>query len=390
MEKLTCYVIYASERIERLSHFLQCASDSHVVPISAVTKEQVSLLGHSSALFNLKRAEELLERTPNDKEIAHTLSHIQCWKAIAENEQLQNNDFALIAEGEIQPVENFIQHAINYANKYSSYGIIKLQRDGKTPACERLYQASDEPDALIYGIHSVNSILANSPERLIEVFVLKGREDKRLQPLLNELYALGIAVQFVNRQTLDKKSNGEVHQGVIARVQEAKELNEHDLDELLTRKQNPLLLVLDGVTDPHNLGACLRTADAAGVSAVIVPKDKSAQLTSIARKVACGAAETVPLIRVTNLARTLRDLQQNHNIWVVGTAGEATETIYQTKLTGSLALVMGAEGEGMRRLTREHCDQLISIPMAGSVSSLNVSVATGVCLFEIVRQRLAA
>ena len=242
----------------------------------------------------------------------------------------------------------------------------------------------------IYGIHAVNSILANSPERLIEVFVLKGREDKRLQPLLNELYALGIAVQFVNRQTLDKKSNGEVHQGVIARVQEAKELNEHDLDELLTRKQNPLLLVLDGVTDPHNLGACLRTADAAGVNAVIVPKDKSAQLTSIARKVACGAAETVPLIRVTNLARTLRDLQQNHNIWVVGTAGEATETIYQTKLTGSLALVMGAEGEGMRRLTREHCDQLISIPMAGSVSSLNVSVATGVCLFEIVRQRLAA
>ena len=242
----------------------------------------------------------------------------------------------------------------------------------------------------IYGIHAVNSILANSPERLIEVFVLKGREDKRLHPLLNELYALGIAVQFVNRQTLDKKSNGEVHQGVIARVQEAKELNEHDLDELITRKQNPLLLVLDGVTDPHNLGACLRTADAAGVSAVIVPKDKSAQLTSIARKVACGAAETVPLIRVTNLARTLRDLQKNHNIWVVGTAGEATETIYQSKLTGSLALVMGAEGEGMRRLTREHCDQLISIPMAGSVSSLNVSVATGVCLFEIVRQRLAA
>ena len=133
----------------------------------------------------------------------------------------------------------------------------------------------------VYKRQAVNSILANSPERLIEVFVLKGREDKRLHPLLNELYALGIAVQFVNRQTLDKKSNGEVHQGVIARVQEAKELNEHDLDELLTRKQNPLLLVLDGVTDPHNLGACLRTADAAGVSAVIVPKDKSAQLLSL-------------------------------------------------------------------------------------------------------------
>lgn len=240
----------------------------------------------------------------------------------------------------------------------------------------------------IYGIHAVKSFLDRTPERIIEVFVLKGREDKRLQPLLNELHNLGVSVQFLNRQTLDNKANGEVHQGVIARVQPAKELNENDLDVILANKQNPFLLVLDGVTDPHNLGACLRTADAAGVDAVIVPKDKSAQLTSIARKVACGAAEVVPLIRVTNLACTLRDIQQNHNIWVVGTAGEATETIYQTKLTGALALVMGAEGDGMRRLTRECCDQLISIPMAGSVSSLNVSVATGVCLFEIVRQRL--
>ena len=143
------------------------------------------------------------------------------------------------------------------------------------------------------------------------------------------------------------------------------------------------------MTDPHNLGACLRTADAAGVDAVIVPKDKSAQLTSTARKVACGAAETVPLIRVTNLARTMRELQENHNVWIVGTAGEADASIYEAKLTGAIALVMGAEGDGMRRLTREHCDQLISIPMAGSVSSLNVSVATGVCLFEIVRQKLA-
>ena len=239
----------------------------------------------------------------------------------------------------------------------------------------------------IYGIHAVQAVLANAPERLIEVYVLKGREDKRLQPLLNELYSVGVSVQFLNRQTLDKKADGEVHQGIIARVQPAKELNENDLDQILQHQQNPLLLVLDGITDPHNLGACLRTADAAGVCAVIMPKDKSAQLTSIARKVACGAAENVPLIRVTNLARTLRLLQQEYNVWVVGTAGEATESLYQTKLSGALALVMGAEGEGMRRLTREHCDQLISIPMAGSVSSLNVSVATGVCLFEIVRQR---
>lgn len=241
----------------------------------------------------------------------------------------------------------------------------------------------------IYGIHAVKAFLDNVPERLIEVLVLKGREDKRLMPLLNELQRLGVAIQQVNRQTLDNKSQGEVHQGIIARVVPQKELNEHDLEAILSQKKNPLLLILDGVTDPHNLGACLRTADAAGVDAVIVPKDKSAQLTPTARKVACGAAEVMPLIRVTNLARTMRDLQERHNVWIVGTAGEAESGIYEAKLTGSIALVMGAEGDGMRRLTREHCDQLISIPMAGSVSSLNVSVATGVCLFEIVRQKLA-
>ena len=240
----------------------------------------------------------------------------------------------------------------------------------------------------IYGIHAVKAFVTNYPERLIEVLALKGRDDQRLQPLINEIQRLGISVQFLNRQTLDKKAEGEVHQGIIARIHPLKELNENDLDHILQQQSSPLLLVLDGITDPHNLGACLRTADAAGVSAVVVPKDKSAQLNSTARKVACGAAENVPLIRVTNLSRTLRELQQQHNIWVIGTAGEATETLYQTKLTGPLALVMGAEGEGMRRLTREHCDQLISIPMAGTVSSLNVSVATGVCLFEIVRQRL--
>lgn len=238
----------------------------------------------------------------------------------------------------------------------------------------------------IYGIHAVDSFLKNAPERLIEIYVLKGREDKRLQPLLKQLKDYGIATQWLNRSTLDKKAQGEVHQGIIARVVPTKDLNEQDLAQLLEKKSQPFLLVLDGVTDPHNLGACLRTADAAGVDAVIVPKDKSAQLTSIARKVACGAAETVPLIRVTNLARTLRELKEN-NIWIIGTAGEATEDLYQAKLTGSIALVMGAEGDGMRRLTREHCDQLISIPMVGSVSSLNVSVATGVCLFEIVRQK---
>jgi 23S rRNA (guanosine2251-2'-O)-methyltransferase len=177
-----------------------------------------------------------------------------------------------------------------------------------------------------------------------------------------------------------------VHQGIVARVKPGRQYQESDLPDLLESLDSPFLLILDGITDPHNLGACLRSADAAGVHAVIVPRDRSAQLNATAKKVASGAAEHVPLITVTNLARTMRVLQ-DANVWIVGTAGEADHNLYQSKMTGPMALVMGAEGEGMRRLTREHCDELISIPMSGSVSSLNVSVATGVCLFEAVRQR---
>jgi 23S rRNA (guanosine2251-2'-O)-methyltransferase len=238
----------------------------------------------------------------------------------------------------------------------------------------------------IYGIHAINAVLEKSPERFIEAFVLKGRQDDRLVPVINELQRLGISIQQMGRKALDDKAKGANHQGVIARVKPAKVLNEHDLDVILAQHEQPLLLVLDGVTDPHNLGACLRNADAAGVVAVIVPKDKSAPMTATVSKVACGAAETVPLVRVTNLARTMRALQEQ-GVWFVGTAGEATHDIYQSKLTGPLAIVMGAEGDGMRRLTRETCDDLIKIPMSGSVSSLNVSVATGICLFEAVRQR---
>ncbi|NRF31404.1 23S rRNA (guanosine(2251)-2'-O)-methyltransferase RlmB [Vibrio coralliilyticus] len=240
----------------------------------------------------------------------------------------------------------------------------------------------------IYGIHAVKAVLAKEPERFVEAFVLKGRQDDRLMPILNELQMCGVSIQQMTRKTLDDKARGANHQGIMARVKPAKQLNENDLDDILAQHSAPLLLVLDGVTDPHNLGACLRNADAAGVAAVIVPKDKSANITATVSKVACGAAETVPLVRVTNLARTMRALQEQ-GIWFVGTAGEATHDIYQAKLTGSLAIVMGAEGDGMRRLTRETCDDLIKIPMAGSVSSLNVSVASGVCLFEAVRQRLA-
>ncbi|EGR0664898.1 23S rRNA (guanosine(2251)-2'-O)-methyltransferase RlmB [Vibrio cholerae] len=241
---------------------------------------------------------------------------------------------------------------------------------------------------LIYGIHAVNAVLQRDPARFVEAYVLKGRQDDRLLPVLNELMRLGVSIQEMSRKALDDKAEGANHQGLIARVKPARQLNENDLDDILAQHEQPLLLVLDGVTDPHNLGACLRNADAAGVAAVIVPKDKSAPLTATVSKVACGAAETVPLVRVTNLARTMRALQEK-GVWFVGTAGEATHDIYQSKLTGPLALVMGAEGDGMRRLTRETCDDLIKIPMAGSVSSLNVSVACGVCLFEAVRQRMA-
>ncbi|OAN19329.1 23S rRNA (guanosine(2251)-2'-O)-methyltransferase RlmB [Photobacterium jeanii] len=241
---------------------------------------------------------------------------------------------------------------------------------------------------MIFGIHAVKAVLATDPARFIEVFVLKGREDDRLQPVLDELTMLGITMQQAGRKALDDKAKGASHQGIIARVRPGKQYNENDLDAILAGQENPLLLILDGVTDPHNLGACLRNADAAGVAAVIVPKDRSAQLNGTASKVACGAAEVMPLVRVTNLARTMRQLQDK-GVWIVGTAGEATHDVYQSKLTGPLAIVMGAEGDGMRRLTRETCDDLIKIPMAGTVSSLNVSVATGICLFEAVRQRQA-
>ncbi|MEQ4909414.1 23S rRNA (guanosine(2251)-2'-O)-methyltransferase RlmB [Proteus vulgaris] len=243
-------------------------------------------------------------------------------------------------------------------------------------------------EEIIYGIHAVKALLERDPARFKEVYVLKGREDRRLTLVIHELEAQGVLVQVANRQWLDSQTEGAVHQGIIAKVKPGRQYQEQDLPDLLATVGTPFLLVLDGVTDPHNLGACLRSADAAGVHAVIVPKDRSAQLNATAKKVACGAAESVPLIKVTNLARTLRFLQEE-NIWIVGTAGEADHTLYQSKLTGPMALVMGAEGEGMRRLTREHCDELISIPMAGTVSSLNVSVATGVCLFEAMRQRIS-
>ena len=238
---------------------------------------------------------------------------------------------------------------------------------------------------VLAGFHAVIARLRQAPESVREIYVESNRRDKRMLGLIEQATQLGRPVHPVNADRLSGLSGGSRHQGVVA-IADTRSLA-HDLDEVLDGIEGPaLLLVLDGITDPHNLGACLRTADAAGVHAVIAPRDRAAGLSTVAQRVACGAAESVPYIMVTNLARTMRMLQEE-NIWIVGTAGEADHTLYQSKMTGRLALVMGAEGEGMRRLTREHCDELISIPMAGSVSSLNVSVATGICLFEAVRQR---
>ena len=238
----------------------------------------------------------------------------------------------------------------------------------------------------VFGLHAVNSVLKQDPSRIKVLFVQEGRTDDRLNNLLELASVSGITVQRSARKRMDMMVEG-VHQGVIAECKAIRMANESDLQRILSElPENALFLILDGVTDPHNLGACLRTAEAAGVLAVIAPKDKSAPLNSTVSKVACGAAEIVPYVQVTNLSRTMQQLQQA-GIWITGTAGEAEQTLFQANLKGPSALVMGAEGKGMRRLTREHCDQLVKIPMLGSLTSLNVSVATGVCLFEMVRQR---
>ncbi|BCD85043.1 23S rRNA (guanosine-2'-O-)-methyltransferase RlmB [Pseudomonas solani] len=241
----------------------------------------------------------------------------------------------------------------------------------------------------VYGVHAVEALLRHHPKRVKQLWLAESRHDPRVQALVELAGQFRVPVGQKDRRELDEWAEG-VHQGVVAEVSPSQVWGENMLDELLEGAEGPpLLLVLDGVTDPHNLGACLRTADAAGALAVIVPKDKSATLNATVRKVACGAAEVIPLVAVTNLARTLEKLQKK-GLWTVGTAGEAEQELYQQDLTGPTVLIMGAEGKGMRRLTREHCDYLVKLPMSGSVSSLNVSVATGVCLFEAVRQRGSA
>jgi 23S rRNA (guanosine2251-2'-O)-methyltransferase len=245
-------------------------------------------------------------------------------------------------------------------------------------------------DDIVYGLHAVQALVDGSPQRIQTLWLLKGRNDQRLQSIRSVAEKSRITVRTVAREKLDAMVEGN-HQGVIASVVNVTEVYDEDylksrLPKIKEEGAIPFILVLDGVTDPHNLGACLRSAEAAGVQFVIVPKDNSASLTPTVVKVACGAAEVLPLVRVTNLSRTLEWLQ-SQGVWLVGAAGEAEQDHYQMNLTGPLAIVMGAEGKGLRRLTRERCDSLIRIPMMGEVSSLNVSVASGICLFEALRQR---
>lgn len=242
--------------------------------------------------------------------------------------------------------------------------------------------------SLVFGLHAVHALLSSHSKRIVRLLILKERHDQKMQTLLQLAKEQSIPVEMTPRHELDRLAKHGNHQGVIAFCKQTNTYSESDLDAILNSVSGPiLLLVLDGIQDPHNLGACLRSADAAGVHAVIAPKDKSVGITPAVLKVASGAAEVIPFIQVTNLARTLRSLQER-NIWVYGAEAEADNSLYAVDLKGSVAIVLGAEGSGLRRLTREHCDLLLNIPMQGSVSSLNVSVSAGIFLFEVVRQRL--
>jgi 23S rRNA (guanosine2251-2'-O)-methyltransferase len=237
---------------------------------------------------------------------------------------------------------------------------------------------------VVFGFHAVLARLRADPKSVVEIFLDETRNDARGKDLVAIAERAGVRVMRVPTKRLDGFYGGGRHQGVVARV-EVRNVAD-DLNQILEQVKNPLLLVLDGVTDPHNLGACLRVANAAGAHAVIAPRDRAAGITPVVSKVASGAAEATPYLMVTNLARTLAEIKQR-NVWVVGADERADKTLYEADLPQSIAWVLGAEGEGMRRLTRESCDLLVRIPMRGEVDSLNVSVSAGICLFESVRRR---
>lgn len=241
---------------------------------------------------------------------------------------------------------------------------------------------------LIYGFHAINARLWQNAKSIVEIYVLENKTDARTRDVLDKAAQEGVRVHFADMDRLNAMAKGARHQGVVGFIDASK--NHVHLEDVLENLQEPpLLLVLDGITDPHNLGACLRTADAMGVHAVIAPKDKSAGLNATVSKVACGAAETVPYITVTNLARTLRELKE-YGIWVVGTDMGGETDLFHYDIPHSVAWVMGNEGEGMRRLTREHCDALVSIPMFGTVQSMNISVSAGMVLAQTRQQRMLA
>ncbi|MGH8309196.1 MAG: 23S rRNA (guanosine(2251)-2'-O)-methyltransferase RlmB [Steroidobacteraceae bacterium] len=239
----------------------------------------------------------------------------------------------------------------------------------------------------VYGLHAVQALLARRPDRIVAVRLAESRDDPRVRRIEELARQHGVSLQRVDSRALKHLLGDVAHQGVVADVRPLPPWTEDDLLEALTRATAPLLLALDGVQDPHNLGACLRTADACGALAVIVPKDRAAQLTPTVRKVAAGAAETTPVVAVTNLVRSLK-LLKDAGIWIVGADAEAPKLAQELDLRGPLALVLGAEGFGLRRLTRETCDAIVRLPQLGSVESLNVSVAAGMLLYEAVRQRL--
>lgn len=239
---------------------------------------------------------------------------------------------------------------------------------------------------LVFGIHAVEAILNRSPDRILDLMFEANRQDKRLIKLRELSKTAGLSFQECKRFTLNQMTDDGVHQGVIARIRYKPPMGELELFNFLKNIDQPLLLILDGVQDPRNLGACLRTADAAGVDAVVMAKHDSAELTAVARKAASGAADTIPIARVSNLARTMNKLKDS-GIWLLGADEIAGDEFHQAKLDGSIGLVVGGEGSGLRKLTKQHCDHMIRIPMLGSVSSINVSVATGILLYEVVRQR---
>jgi len=242
----------------------------------------------------------------------------------------------------------------------------------------------------LFGLHSVQAALDYSPKKIHQAWVDSGRQDKRLTQAVDDLLALGIEPEKVDRKRLDRLADNNNHQGIVIEVEMPGELSESDLKTAVENlSETALFLVLDNVQDPHNLGACLRTADATGVHGVIITKDNATGITPTVCKVASGAAETVPVYQVTNLSRTLRWLK-GEGLWIMGAAGDTARTAYNTDFTVPMALIVGAEGKGLRRLTKEQCDVLVSVPMLGQVDSLNLSVATGVLLYEAVRQRLSA